>query len=123
MSDFRLSITGTHGPDAGLCRSLTAELSAFKDRLRTIGVKVSGCRAAVGSDAGPLGDLDGYYIEPAGRVGRGPGPKTETAGPGGGEIATPLDSLSFDELYKLAKEREVPGRSNMSKAELVEALG
>jgi DNA end-binding protein Ku len=33
-----------------------------------------------------------------------------------------LDSLSKGELYELAKERDIPGRSQMSREELVEAL-
>jgi hypothetical protein len=37
---------------------------------------------------------------------------------GGGE----LDSLSKDELYELAREADISGRSDMSKEELVEAL-
>lgn len=36
---------------------------------------------------------------------------------------TELDSLSRDELYKRAQAEDLPGRSNMSKEELQEALG
>ncbi|WP_255449398.1 Rho termination factor N-terminal domain-containing protein [Deinococcus arboris] len=34
-----------------------------------------------------------------------------------------MADLSRDELYNHAKEKDVPGRSRMSKAELVAALG
>jgi hypothetical protein len=33
-----------------------------------------------------------------------------------------LESRSKDELYKLAQDADIPGRSDMSKEELVEAL-
>jgi Mg/Co/Ni transporter MgtE len=40
-----------------------------------------------------------------------------------GEPATkPLDEMTVDELHELASEREIPGRSHMNKAELVDAL-
>ena len=47
--------------------------------------------------------------------GRAPEP---TRGEGNGE----LESLSKEELYELAKEADIPGRADMSKQELVEAL-
>jgi len=34
----------------------------------------------------------------------------------------PLDTLTRDELYDLAREHDIPGRSKMKKAELLEAL-
>ena len=34
----------------------------------------------------------------------------------------PLDSMTRDELYELARERDIPGRSRMKKAELRDAL-
>lgn len=42
----------------------------------------------------------------------------QTTADGGDE----LDGLNFEDLYALAQERDVPGRSHMSKAELQEAL-
>ena len=41
---------------------------------------------------------------------------------GGGSNGDALDKLSKDELYERAKEADVPGRSDMSKEQLVEAL-
>jgi hypothetical protein len=41
---------------------------------------------------------------------------------GTGNPNTPLDRRSKDELYNLAKQRGVSGRSSMSKQELVSAL-
>lgn len=34
----------------------------------------------------------------------------------------PLDSMTRDELYELARERDIPGRSKMNKGELLSAL-
>lgn len=34
----------------------------------------------------------------------------------------PLDEMTIRELHKLASERQIPGRSSMSKAELIDAL-
>ncbi|MBZ9750489.1 addiction module toxin RelE [Deinococcus sp. HMF7604] len=48
-------------------------------------------------------------------------PNTRTQGTGNPHTA--LADLSRDELYNRAKEKDVPGRSRMSKAELVAALG
>ncbi|THF83982.1 addiction module toxin RelE [Deinococcus sp. KSM4-11] len=48
-------------------------------------------------------------------------PNTRTQGTGNPNAA--LSDLSRDELYNRAKERGVKGRSGMSKAELVAALG
>lgn len=40
-----------------------------------------------------------------------------------GEAATkPLDEMTVEELHELASEREIPGRSKMHKAELIDAL-
>jgi hypothetical protein len=36
--------------------------------------------------------------------------------------AQPLDAMSRDELYELARERDIPGRSRMKKDELRDAL-
>lgn len=41
---------------------------------------------------------------------------------GSGNPNSPLEERSKDELYNLAKERHIEGRSSMSKAELVRAL-
>ena len=35
----------------------------------------------------------------------------------------PLDTMTRDELYELAKEQDIPGRSKMKKSELLAALG
>ena len=40
-----------------------------------------------------------------------------------GEPATkPFDEMTVKELHELASEREIPGRSSMNKAELIDAL-
>ena len=36
--------------------------------------------------------------------------------------ATPLEEMTIRELHKLARDRQIPGRSSMSKAELIDAL-
>jgi hypothetical protein len=36
--------------------------------------------------------------------------------------AVPLEDMTIRELHKLARDRQVPGRSSMSKAELIDAL-
>ena len=41
---------------------------------------------------------------------------------GTGNPNTPLEERTKDELYNRAKEPDIPGRSGMSKAELVEAI-
>ncbi len=50
--------------------------------------------------------------------GRTPNRRTQ----GTGNPNSPLPELSRDELYNRAKEREVPGRSRMSKQELIDSL-
>ena len=52
------------------------------------------------------------------REGRTPNRRTQ----GTGNPRTSLDERSKDELYNLAKERGVGGRSRMSKSELLRAL-
>ena len=37
-------------------------------------------------------------------------------------VGTALESRTVEELYELAKQHDIPGRSNMRKAELVESL-
>lgn len=51
--------------------------------------------------------------------GRTPNKRTQ----GTGNPNRPLAELSRDELYNRAREKDVSGRSRMSKAELVAALG
>jgi hypothetical protein len=36
--------------------------------------------------------------------------------------AVPLEEMTIRELHKMASERQIPGRSSMSKAELIDAL-
>ncbi len=50
--------------------------------------------------------------------GRTPNKRTQ----GTGNPNRPLEELSRDELYNRAKEKDLPGRSRMSKADLVRAL-
>ena len=50
--------------------------------------------------------------------GRTPNKRTQ----GTGNPTNRLDERSRDELYNIAKERDIPGRSGMKKAELVEAI-
>ncbi|GGL82538.1 hypothetical protein GCM10010840_20330 [Deinococcus aerolatus] len=51
--------------------------------------------------------------------GRSPNRRTQ----GTGNPNTALSDLTRDELYNRARERDIKGRSRMSKAELVDALG
>jgi len=45
------------------------------------------------------------------------------AEPGEGVLsASPLENMTRDELYELAREHDIPGRSQMKKAELRAAL-
>jgi len=53
----------------------------------------------------------------ASQRGRGRG-RSASALSGNGE----LDSLTREELYELAREADIPGRSDMSKKDLVKAL-
>lgn len=39
-----------------------------------------------------------------------------------GNPYTPLESRSLDQIYNLAKEKEIDGRSKMNKDELIEAI-
>ena len=48
--------------------------------------------------------------------------KRASGGPVGGKSAGDLDDLSKDELYERAGEADIPGRSKMSKDELIKAL-
>lgn len=48
----------------------------------------------------------------------------ERSAPAEGVVSeTSLDTLTRDELYELARERDIPGRSRMKKHELRDALG
>jgi DNA end-binding protein Ku len=58
-------------------------------------------------------------IEAAGRSRSGSGRGRRS---GGRSSNGNLDAMSKDELYELAKKADIPGRSDMSKDELVEAL-
>ncbi|MBW3602823.1 MAG: Rho termination factor N-terminal domain-containing protein [Actinobacteria bacterium] len=49
-------------------------------------------------------------------------PPPATAGPGGATPGTPLEEMTKAELYQLAQQRDVKGRTGMSKDELVAAL-
>lgn len=67
--------------------------------------------------------------EPAGETGRGRRAPPKAGGKGNGKSArrgkgrrTELKQLSRDELYERAQKLDVPGRSRMNKAELVEAI-
>lgn len=53
------------------------------------------------------------------KEGRTPNKRTE----GTGNPNLPLSERTRDELYNIAKERKIEGRSKMSKAELVQKLG
>lgn len=50
------------------------------------------------------------------------GRAADTAGAGAEAADQDLAAMSRDELYELAQQRDVPGRSGMTKAQLVEAL-
>jgi hypothetical protein len=50
--------------------------------------------------------------------GRTPNRRTQ----GTGNPNTPLDARSRDELYNIAREKDVKGRSKMDKDELVQAI-
>ena len=39
-----------------------------------------------------------------------------------GAATTPFEEMTVEELHDLATEREIPGRSTMNKAELIDAL-
>lgn len=52
------------------------------------------------------------------RAGRTPSPRTQ----GTGNPRTPLEERTRQELYNLARDRDIAGRSGMNKAALVRAL-
>lgn len=58
----------------------------------------------------------GYSKETAARIAN-----TDNAGEKGGH-AKPYEERTKEDLYELAKERDIQGRSNMSKDELIQAL-
>jgi DNA end-binding protein Ku len=71
------------------------------------------------ADAGPPPDIMAALKESLARVRAGEGFGAGAAdGDGGGD----LEDLSRDELYKRAQKQDVPGRSSMTKDELIEAL-
>ena len=51
-----------------------------------------------------------------------PGAPENKAMPGPAENKADLDSMSKAELYEIAQERDIEGRSDMTKAELLKAL-
>jgi hypothetical protein len=57
-----------------------------------------------------------------GRMGGSSGGTASTAAGSGSARAHSLDDLTKEELYARAQEADIPGRSDMSKEELVEAL-
>lgn len=62
--------------------------------------------------------VEGGYAEPVDRT-----QPTETAtAPPGEQAVSRLEDLTKNELYEMADERDISGRSSMTKAELVEAL-
>lgn len=58
----------------------------------------------------------GYTSSTAARIANSP-----DAAENGGH-ATAYEDRTKDELYELAQERDIPGRSDMNKAELIKAL-
>jgi DNA end-binding protein Ku len=99
------------------------EPSAWKDRYRerlkdVIARKRKGKRISAPQpekEPSPVPDLMAALERSLAEV-KGQAPSSRE---GGGDLA----ALSRDELYERAQERDVPGRSSMSKKQLVEALG
>ena len=74
------------------------------DRLDTLGRQVEERKQQLKTEVGEYGE--------------GPAPATEVRG----RATTDLDDKTRDELYEMAKEADIQGRSSMKKAELKEAL-
>jgi DNA end-binding protein Ku len=76
-----------------------------------------------GGDDGPPPDIMAALKASLDRVrGGGDGGNGGGSGAGGNGGGEDLDDLSRDELYERAQEADVPGRSSMTKKELIEAL-
>ena len=69
----------------------------------------------------PVGDLMEALEETLSRVRKGEDPAQVRAAAEAGN-GSDIDSLSRDELYERAQEEDIPGRSKMSRDELVKAL-
>ena len=93
-------------------KSLRDVVAQFEDAMKDVGERISGFFDEVDvrrrmSDA--LDALDDLRLEAIRRV--------------QGESATKsLEEMTVKELHELASEQEIPGRSSMDKAELIDAL-
>lgn len=63
---------------------------------------------------------DGYSKESAARIANARARGDDPGAKGG--AAQPYEQRTKDELYELAQERDIEGRSSMSKSDLVKAL-
>ncbi|HEX2103619.1 MAG TPA: Ku protein [Solirubrobacteraceae bacterium] len=74
------------------------------------------------ADTGPPPDIMAALRESLERARSGKGFDRDEEGDGDGGSREELEDLSRDELYERAQEADVPGRSSMSRDELVKAL-
>jgi DNA end-binding protein Ku len=107
-----------------LIASMTTEFdaTAYEDRHRArvleyLEAKADGEQVDLGGEAEDTGEVIDLMeaLERSLERARDGGGDTEVAG-------DDYESMSRDELYDIAQQRELPGRSSMSKAQLVEAL-